>query len=133
MMQKLKQLLVASATLCMLATPALLPATAAAAGYNPKHDLCSGSELDLSGGTNCKGGSSGSFNSLLHTVVNIFSTIVGVIAVIMIIVGGLKYITSGGDSQKVASAKNTLLFAIVGLIIVALAQIIVRFVLSKTP
>ncbi len=49
----------------------------------------------------------------------------------MIIVGGLKYITSGGDSGNITSAKNTILYAIVGLIVVALAQIIVRFVLQR--
>jgi hypothetical protein len=54
-----------------------------------------------------------------------------VVAVIMIIVGGLKYITSGGDSGNITSAKNTILYAIVGLIVVALAQIIVRFVLER--
>ena len=47
----------------------------------------------------------------------------------MIVVGGLKYITSGGDSSNVTGAKNTILYAIIGLIIVALAQLLVRFVL----
>ena len=50
--------------------------------------------------------------------------IVGVVAIIMIIVGGFRYITSGGDSSKVGSAKNTIIYAIIGLILVALAQII---------
>jgi hypothetical protein len=68
---------------------------------------------------------------IIEDVINIFSLVVGVIAVIMIIIGGLKYITSGGDSGNVTSAKNTILYAIVGLIIVALAQIIVRFVLGR--
>jgi hypothetical protein len=54
------------------------------------------------------------------------------VAVVMIIIGGLKYITSGGDSGNVTGAKNTILYAIIGLVIVALAQFIVRFVLSKT-
>ena len=69
---------------------------------------------------------------LAAQVVNIFSIIVGIIAVIMIIYGGFKYITSGGDSGNVSGAKNTLIYAIVGLIIVALAQFIVRFVLNTT-
>jgi hypothetical protein len=50
----------------------------------------------------------------------------------MIIYGGFRYITSGGDSNGVTAAKNTILYAIIGLIIVALAQIIVNFVLNKT-
>ena len=56
---------------------------------------------------------------------------VGIVAVVMIIIGGLRYITSGGNDTNVASAKNTLLYAIIGLIIVSLAQLIVRFVLNK--
>ena len=57
--------------------------------------------------------------------------IVGVVAVIMIIIGGLKYITSSGDSNNVSSAKNTILYAIIGLVVVVLAQVIVRFVVTK--
>jgi hypothetical protein len=53
------------------------------------------------------------------------------VAVIMIIVGGLKYITSGGDSNNVSSAKSTIIYAIIGLVVVALAQFIVQFVLNK--
>jgi hypothetical protein len=49
----------------------------------------------------------------------------------MIIIGGLKYITSGGDSSNVTGAKNTILYAVVGLVVVAMAQFIVRFVLTK--
>ncbi len=70
-------------------------------------------------------------NQIIVTVINIFSLVVGVISVIMIIIGGLKYITSGGDSGNVTSAKNTILYAIIGLVVVALAQIIVRFVIER--
>jgi cytochrome bd-type quinol oxidase subunit 2 len=70
-------------------------------------------------------------NSTIATVINIFSVIVGVAAVIMIIIGGFRYITSSGDSASVNSAKNTILYAIIGLVIVALAQVIVRFVLNQ--
>jgi cytochrome bd-type quinol oxidase subunit 2 len=70
-------------------------------------------------------------NKLIRQVINIFSVIVGVTAVIMIIVGGFRYITSGGSDASVTSAKNTILYAIIGLIIVALSQLIVRFVLNK--
>ncbi len=68
---------------------------------------------------------------IIATVINIFSLVVGVISVIMIIIGGLKYITSGGDSGNVTGAKNTILYAVIGLVVVALAQIIVRFVLTQ--
>ena len=71
------------------------------------------------------------FNNIITQVINIFSIIVGVIAVIMIIYGGFRYITSGGDSGKVGDAKNTILYAIIGLVLVALAQFIVKFVLNR--
>jgi hypothetical protein len=72
-----------------------------------------------------------SVNQLLTDAVNIFSVVVGVVAVIMIIVGGFKYITSGGDSSKVSSAQSTILYAIIGLVVVVLSQVIVHFVLSR--
>ncbi len=50
----------------------------------------------------------------------------------MIVYGGFRYVTSGGDSSKVGDAKKTILYALIGLVIVALAQVIVKFVLSKT-
>lgn len=70
-------------------------------------------------------------NKIVTQVVNIFSIVVGIVAVIMIIVGGFKYITSGGDSNSITSAKNTIIYALIGLVIVALSQFIVQFVLNK--
>jgi hypothetical protein len=68
--------------------------------------------------------------TIMKDVINIISWIVGIVSVIMIIYGGFKYITSSGNDANVTSAKNTILYAIIGLVIVALAQIIVRFVLG---
>lgn len=68
--------------------------------------------------------------NLASTIVNVLSQIVGVLAVIMVIWAGFKYITSGGDSNKVASAKTTLIYALIGLVVVALAQIIVHFAIN---
>lgn len=65
-------------------------------------------------------------------VVNVFSAIIGAIAVIMLIYGGFRYITSGGATEKVGDAKKTIIFAIIGLIVVALAQVIVNLTLSTT-
>jgi hypothetical protein len=50
----------------------------------------------------------------------------------MIIYAGFRYVSSGGNDDAVKGAKNTILYAIIGLVIVALAQIIVHFVLAKT-
>lgn len=70
-------------------------------------------------------------NKAVKTVIDIFSWIVGVTAVIMVIIGGFKYITSQGDSNNINSAKNTILYAVIGLVVVAMAQVIVKFVLSR--
>lgn len=108
---------------------------APASAQGIKSNLCEGASLSLESGsgTSCQAnaGAENRVNRLITSIVNIISVIVGIIAVIMIIIGGLKFITSGGDSGKVSSAKSTILYALVGLIIVALAQFIVRFVLGK--
>lgn len=73
-----------------------------------------------------------SVNNLISTILNILSSVVGVVAVIMIIIAGFRYISSGGSDQGIKGAKNTILYAVIGLVIVALAQIIVHFVLNTT-
>ena len=69
-------------------------------------------------------------SSVIASIVNLLSVIVGIVSVIMLIVGGIKFVTSGGDSNAVASAKSTVIYALVGLLIVALAQTIVHVVLN---
>ena len=72
-------------------------------------------------------GDNGVFSRITNTVL----LIVGLISVIMLVYGGLRYILSGGDSKKVTDAKNTVLYAIIGLIISMLAYAIVHFVLNS--
>lgn len=89
----------------------------------------------IGSGADCADSSAGGgtqVDSVISTVITILTAIVGVLAVIMIVVSGYKYITSAGDSNKLTSAKNTLIYAIIGLVIVALAQTIARFVLSTS-
>ena len=75
--------------------------------------------------------SQSAITKILRTVLNLISLIAGVIAVIMLIIGGLKYITSQGEAAATAGAKNTIIYAVIGLVIVAFAQLIVKFVLAK--
>src|SRR5579871_1978858 len=85
------------------------------------NNVCGGTTLNISDTGNTQGGcaaTSGSTtqaNTLLKNIINILSIVVGIIAVIMIIIGGFRYITSGGQSEKITSAKNTILYALVGL------------------
>ena len=69
-------------------------------------------------------------NGLIQKLTSWVLLAVGTISVIMLIYGGFRYVISGGDSKKVTDAKNTILYAIIGLIISMLAYAIVRFVIS---
>ena len=70
---------------------------------------------------------------VFRQVTNVILYIVGIIAVIMLIIGGIKYVVSGGDAKKVTDAKNTVLYAIIGLVICFLAFAIVNFVIAALP
>ncbi len=70
-------------------------------------------------------------SGIFSQISNILLFIVGAIAVIMIVVGGLRYVISGGDSSQVTAAKNTILYAIVGVIIALLAYAAVNFIISS--
>ena len=130
-MSRIKRILLTTAATLGLLMPAAVPAVASAQ-VNITENLQKGSCLSATE-ADCEEteGASDSVNDIIAAAINIFSLVVGVIAVIMIIVGGVKYITSGGDAGNVTGAKNTILYAVVGLVIVALAQIIVRFVLDQ--
>lgn len=93
-----------------------------------KADVCSG--VNMAGGSGCGGGDA-DITKVVKVVIQILSLVAGIAAVVMIIVAGLRYITSGGDSSGVSGAKSSLIYALVGLVIVALAQVIVHFVLGK--
>lgn len=131
-----KKLAVVMTTLALAVVPMAVPVVAhAATGGDIQNCLAQGSSLQVSSGSSCSGGSTQAgtkkVNQLITDAVNIFSAIVGIISVIMIIFGGFKYITSGGDSNNVSAAKNTIIYAVIGLVVVAMAQFIVQFVLNK--
>ncbi len=67
---------------------------------------------------------------IVTTVINIILYVVGIISVVMIIFGGIKYATSAGDTAKVTSAKNTLVYAVVGLLVAVFAFALVNWVLK---
>ena len=67
---------------------------------------------------------------IITSITNVLLFIAGALAVIMIIIGGLRYATSGGNASSVTAAKNTILYAIVGLIVAFLAFAVVNFVLN---
>ncbi len=133
----IKRFVTAIAAIALLAAPAaVLVPSVAHADSNVSRNVCKGvlgTDGATAGDTDCSTeDSDNSFSALARKIINVFSIVVGTVSVIMIIIGGFRYIISGGDSGGVTAGKNTILYAIVGLVIVLFAQVIVRFVLSNT-
>lgn len=130
----MKRLLsIVSISLALWGVLGVLPLTtagvmAATPASKSRDQVCAG--IDLASGTNNCGDGGTEVNGVLKSVINLLTLVVGILAVIMIIVAAARFITSGGDASKVSGAKNALVFALVGLVVVALAQMIVHFVLT---
>lgn len=77
------------------------------------------------------GGSVGTVPDILQNIVNLLLFLVGAISVIMLIIGGIRFIVSSGDAQQAASARNTILYSIIGVIVAVIAYGLVNFVLDS--
>lgn len=73
----------------------------------------------------------GGQGGIFRTITNVLLFLIGAISVIMLIVGGIRYVVSGGDSTAVQNAKNTILYAIVGVVVAILAFAVVNFVIGS--
>lgn len=107
---------------------AATPVIASAASCN--------NDVSLQNGVDCAKGddqSSKLFGNggVFNTITNVLLFIIGAVSVIMLIIGGIRYTVSGGDSSAVTSAKNTILYAIVGIVVALLAYAIVNFVVGS--
>lgn len=97
-----------------------------------KDEVCEGATSFVGGPGNCnEGDGQGAVEGTIQNFLNLFSAIIGVAAVFMMLYGGFRYITSGGDAGKVQAAQQTIIYGVVGLVVAALAQILVRFVLGQ--
>jgi hypothetical protein len=138
MIKKLKLMILSMSSLLFLAAPLAMavPAYAAVppATTDIQSNLCQGSNLDVSSTSDTCAttvpDASSSVTATIKKIINILSVIIGAIAVVMIIIGGFRYVTSGGNAESTKAARQTIVYAIVGLVVVALAQIIVHFVLN---
>lgn len=128
-----KKIAVIAAALALSVVPMATPVAVYAVSEIQENLQC-GTTLSVENNAGCQNdvdAGSGTITDTITKIVNFFSAIVGIVAVIMIIYGGFKYISSGGDSGNVTSAKNTIIYAVIGLVVVAMAQFIVQFVLGK--
>ena len=122
-MKKLKTLLAVFAVVAVGFAPVVFaPGVSAVSPIAEACDSSSNTKNRLCGNQNEDA------DTLIKTVVNTMLFIVGILSVIMIIVSGILYTTSSGDSGKVSKAKNTLTYSIVGLVVAFLAYAIVNWV-----
>jgi len=96
---------------------------------------CDGPVLNITTGSPCAQGDNTPSNlfgvgGIFTTIVNILLFIIGAIAVIMLIIGGIRYVVSGGDAAAITGAKNTILYAVIGIVVAILAYAIVNFVIN---
>jgi len=131
-MQAMKSLMLKAASASLLLV-VLVPLGARAISVQDQlHKACS----NLSSIAGCNGGqgidTAGGANhtTFLQDIVNTFLFAAGLIAVIFLIIGGIRYITSTGDSQRIKAAKDTILYAIIGLIVTILALPIADYVVK---
>lgn len=111
----------------------MVPATALAVDTVAENKACETLEDVRPGSCTNANGTSGRtvLGGMARGAVNILSWVVGIAAVLMLINGALQYILSGGDSSKVSNAKNIIMYSLIGIVIVAIAQVIVRLVLRE--
>ena len=93
--------------------------------------ICNNPHVDdqIKSASGCSSGSTDELPNVVQGIANAIILVAGVIAVVFIIYGGIQYMTSAGDSAKTKKAKDTILYAAIGLIICALAFAIVNFVI----
>jgi len=70
-------------------------------------------------------------NGVLTKVANVLSIVLGVVSVFVVMIGGIKFVLSAGDPAKTNSARSTILYAIIGLVVAVVAQSLIIFVLNK--
>lgn len=137
-MKKLRTIILSFALLAGLTLPVLAPVAAyaedppASDGGTGSSSSCSSPADCIKTGTDNVGGGQNQpkLEEGIKTIVNILLFVLGAIAVIMIIIGGIRYTTSNGDANQTKAAKDTILYAVIGLVVAILAYAIVNFVIS---
>ncbi|MDX2776378.1 pilin [Streptomyces caniscabiei] len=110
-----------------------LTAIVGVASFVPSPTVNAAPVDEIQRGVNASGGDeeTNTLGARFEDIVNVMLYILGAIAVIMIVIGGIRYATSGGDSSSIKGAKDTILYAVIGLIVAILAYAIVNFVLDS--
>ena len=98
-----------------------------------RDDACKGVNYATGGEAgDCTGTGINDVGGWVYTVINWALIVIGIICVVFIIIGAVKFMTSGGEPDKVKSGKNTIMYAVIGLVIAILANVIVQIVFNLT-
>lgn len=127
----MKRIFIILATASILLSQGLLIKTAYA--VNVTNKACTGAAAASAA---CKDSQAGGNpllgpNGVITKFVQIFTMIIGIVAVLVLILAGIRFVTSNGDPSSIATARSTILYAIIGLVVTAVAQAMVSFVLNK--
>src|SRR5690606_2096912 len=87
----------------------------------PASDVLAQADQVRDGVNDVGGGGALELTSVIKTIINVFLYFIGALSVIMVIYGGFKYVTSSGEASAVTSAKNTIMYAVIGIIVSVLA------------
>jgi hypothetical protein len=128
-MNKMKAILGTITLGLVIATTSLAAVAQPVLAQTPEQSACEGSGGTWANGT-CTHGTR-TLPGTARTIGNILVFITGAVSVIMVILGGFRYAVSNGDQGNITSAKNTILYAIIGVIIAIAAYAIINFVLSS--
>jgi len=110
----------------------ILFAPMSAAAWNPFSDVdCGSASTSAVCTTKPQGNPIAGPDGILIKITNIIAFIAGIAVVIMLIIGGLRYVLADGESNDVASAKNTIIYALVGIFVIAVARTLIVFVVSR--
>ena len=105
-----------------------------AVAYNPLSAPCNSTDPQVTGSAVCTAQTSDPItgsNGIVRRAANVIAAAAGLIAVVIIIIAGFQYINSGGDPAKAKSAKTAIIYALIGLVVIALADSLLGYVLSK--
>lgn len=109
----------------MLGIASFVPAPSA--GAINVFDSCNGA----SNSKVCQAKKDDDINKIIQNVISLLLWAIGLISVIMIIIGGIRYTMSNGDANMVRAAKDTVMYAVIGLVVAMLAYAIVNFVIGR--
>lgn len=126
-MKRILQTIIVSAVFVTGAVSvALLPQPALAQGAG-----CAGKACITDGASNVNTGATNDVPDTIKIVTDLLLFILGAVSVIMLVIGGFKFVASNGNAEQVKSAKNTILYAIIGVVVALLAYAVIDWVVEQ--